>query len=272
MPETVWNTEGFPHKIFWHCETKSFDGKSWNPPIMHKIFRNPKFPETQEGSPSMFFGTVRRKISPENRDTLPPLIHNFFRYQKFSETQKSSAQNFSALWDKKFPTENRDTPSLIHNFFHTRNFLKHRRVPLRIFSVLWDKKFSLEILVTSPPSIHNFFPYQKFSETQKGSRTIFFGPVRQKKSRQNRYAFRSVMLPPPMHRNIRFQIFLKQNGSPTNFFGTVRQKNSTENSDIPFLCIKFFDTRNFLKHRSVLQWNFLILRQNNFERSLLHKI
>ena len=68
--------------------------------------------------------------------------------------------------------------------------------------------------------------------------------------------------PPTMHQNFRYQNFLEtQKGSPTNFFGTVRQKKSTENSDIPFLCIKFFDTRNFLKHRSVPQRNFLVLRR-----------
>ena len=52
-----------------------------------------------------------------------------------------------------------------------------------------------------------------------------------------------------MHEKFRYQNFFEtQKGSPTNFFGTLRQKISTENSDIPFLCIKFFDTQNFLKH------------------------
>ena len=46
-------------------------------------------------------------------------------------------------------------------------------------------------------------------------------------------------------------------------FGPVRQKISTENGDIPFLCINFFDTQNFLRHRSVPNRNFLVLRQKN---------
>ena len=52
-----------------------------------------------------------------------------------------------------------------------------------------------------------------------------------------------------MHEIFHYQNFFEtQKGSPTNFFGTVRQKNSTQSSDIPFLCIKFFETPNFLKH------------------------
>ena len=38
---------------------------------------------------------------------------------------------------------------------------------------------------------------------------------------------------------------------PHEFVSNVRQKTSREKSEIPFLCIKFFDTRNFLKYLKV---------------------
>ena len=64
-------------------------------------------------------------------------------------------------------------------------------------------------IVTPPPStpllIHNFFPYRKFSEAQKGS--------------------------------------------PTKLFGTVRLKIFDGKSWYPLICIKFFETPNFRKHK-----------------------
>ena len=65
-----------------------------------------------------------------------------------------------------------------------------------------------------------------------------------------------------MHETFRKPKFSETlNGSPTKLFGAMRQKISTEISDIPFLCINFFDTRNFLKHQKIPQRNFLVLRQ-----------
>ena len=43
----------------------------------------------------------------------------------------------------------------------------------------------------------------------------------------------------------------KQKGSPTKFLGFVRQQIFVENRDVPFVGIKLFDTRSFLKHRRV---------------------
>ena len=44
------------------------------------------------------------------------------------------------------------------------------------------------------------------------------------------------------------------------FFGTLRQKKTGgKNSDFPFLCIKFFHTRIFLKHRRITPWKFSAL-------------
>ena len=75
------------------------------------------------------------------------------------------------------------------------------------------------------------------------------------------------------------RILSKQKGSSTNFIGTVRQKFFNGVSDIAFLSIKFCDTRNFLKHRSVPQRIFSVLCDTKFSAekrdtplSLMHKI
>ena len=134
------STEGFPYKIFRHCETKNF-----------------------------------RKLL-----TLPPLIHKIFRYPKLSKNRKVPLRIFSVLWDKKFSVENRDIPLLGIKFFDTRNFLKHTKVPLRNDSVLWDKTILTENRDTRPLSYSKHFSIPEISETQKGSWAKFFGTVRRK--------------------------------------------------------------------------------------------
>ena len=125
---------------------------------------------------------------------------------------------FAALWDKKFPTENSDIPFLCIKFFNTRSYLKHWMVPPRIFFGTVRRKISDGKTWNPPSLIHNFFPYQKLSETQKGPLTKIFAPVGQK-------IIEKAMMPPPMHQNFRYQNFFEpQKGSPTKFFGTVRQK------------------------------------------------
>ena len=96
-PKLVTHTEGFPYKIFRHCETKSF----WQiivilpppPPLIHKFFRYQKFCETKKGSPTKFFGTVRQQIF-YRKSWYSPLSHKVFRHPKFSETQTGSSTKF----------------------------------------------------------------------------------------------------------------------------------------------------------------------------------
>ena len=80
------NSKGIPYGNFRHCETKNF----------------------------------RRKIL-----IPPPLLSKLFRYPKFSETQhkKVHLPNFSALGDKKIrqKIENRDITLWSIKFFNTRN-------------------------------------------------------------------------------------------------------------------------------------------------------
>ena len=135
----------------------------------------------------IFFGTVTKTISKENRNT-PLLSVTFLESRKFPKHRRVPLWNPSVLWDKKFLTGNRDnpSPSFIHKIFGTRNFLKSgkflyehfcyceakqmrrkivihllssltlldtrkflkkRRVPIRSSSVLWDKNISQQVVI-----------------------------------------------------------------------------------------------------------------------------
>ena len=71
-------------------------------PLIHKIFGYQEFSETQNGSPTKFFGDVRQKVF-DRKSWYPPIMHKVFRYPKFSQTQKGSPR-FFRYWDKKFWT------------------------------------------------------------------------------------------------------------------------------------------------------------------------
>ena len=137
-------------------------------PLIHKFFRYQKFCETQKGSPTKIFGTVRQQIF-NRKSWYSPHRHKVFRYPKLMKHWWLPLQKLSALWGKKFSTEDLDTLTphptplphpLIHKLFRYQKFseTQHRRVPLWNFSALWDKKFSTENLHTPSPLLSiNFF-------------------------------------------------------------------------------------------------------------------
>ena len=75
-------------------------------PLIHKSFRYQDFSETQNGSPTMMFGTVRQKIVyrkscyhpafTENRDI--PRMQKIYRYPKIYQTEKGPLRSFSVKW------------------------------------------------------------------------------------------------------------------------------------------------------------------------------
>ena len=105
--ELLLKTIGFVHKNFWQGETKSFRPKNVTPPIVNKLFQNPKISETLKGCPWKFFGTVRQCFFDKICDTR--IMHKVFRHPKVFETLKGCPRNNSALWDRKFLTEIRYT-------------------------------------------------------------------------------------------------------------------------------------------------------------------
>ena len=115
-------------------------------------------------------------------------------------------------------------------FFDTPNFLKHWRDAHEIFWHCETKNLRLKIVILPPP-----FP------------------------------------PPLIHKFFRYQkVSETKKGSPTKFF---RYCETTiffiENRDIPFLGIKFFDTRNFLRHRRFPRRNFSNCETKIFQRKIV---
>ena len=183
----LWHTKDSPTKFFGTVRQKIFDGKSWYSPFLSiNFFATGNFlKHSTEGFPYEISRHCETKNFRRKILILPLLIHKLFRYRKISETQhrRVPLRNFSALWDKKISTETFDTPpSLLSiNFFATGNFLKHitKGFPYEIFRHCETKQFRRKNV--NPPSlIPNIFRHQKYSETQKGSSTKFFGTVRQK--------------------------------------------------------------------------------------------
>ena len=123
-----------------------------------------------------------KTILTEKRETHPSLIPNIFRYPKLFETQKGSFTKwFGTVRQNNFDGKSRKPPPLLSlTIFDTRNFLKHRRVPLRNDSV--DKTILVENRNTRPLSYPERFSIPEINETLKNSPTKIFSTVRQKKS------------------------------------------------------------------------------------------
>ena len=98
------------------------------------------------------------------------------------------------------------------------------------------------------------FRYPKISGKLKAFPTKFFQYCEAKKiNGESRY-------PPTEHKSFRCPKNPgSQRGSPANFIGSKRDINSTEKNDITLLGMKFFDGRTFLIYRSVPQRNFSAL-------------
>ena len=74
------NTKGFPYEMRQYCEPKTLTRILMPTPfLVLNVFRNRKFSETQKGSLTISFGTVKQNSCTENLDPLPPLcMKNFW--------------------------------------------------------------------------------------------------------------------------------------------------------------------------------------------------
>ena len=113
-----------------------------------------------------------------------------------------------------------------------------------------------------PPFMNKFFRYPKFSETLNGCPRIFSVLRDMKISIENRD------MPPHIHKFFLYQKFSgKRKRSFTKIFVSVLwDKKFRQNRDAPFLCMKVFDKRFFLKRESVLQWNILVQSDQKFSK------
>ena len=126
------------HEIFRHYETKIFRRKLVIPPIMHKIFRYPRFSETLKGFPRNFSALWDKKF--RRKLVIPLLCIKISRYPKTSETLKGCPRNFSALWDKIFD-ENLWYPHLCIKFFDTQVSWNIEGMPTKFFGNVRHKNF-----------------------------------------------------------------------------------------------------------------------------------
>ena len=143
--EILWNTahKGSPTKFFGTARQKIFYRKSSFSPLRHKVFRYPKL---SEGFLYEMFWYCETKQVWRKIVIPAASYPQHFSIPEFSETQKgSSSKCFDTVRQNNFDGKSWYPPPLLSpTFFDIRNFLKHRRVPLRIFSALWDKSFLTE--------------------------------------------------------------------------------------------------------------------------------
>ena len=183
--------------------------------------------------------------------------------KKFSITQFfwniegfPTPQTVSALWDNKFSKKLWDP--YYPKIFQCQNIYETQGSPLRNFSVLWDK-INYPKIVIPPFFIDNFFPYQKFSETQKHE---FFSALWGKKLPTEKGDTPSLI------RNFSIiEIFWNLEGFPYELFRYCETKKIRWKFVLPpppLLSRIVFHTRNFLKHRRVPVRSFSVLWDKKF--------
>ena len=106
LTKVFWNTEEFPMKIFGNVRRRNFDGKTWYPPLIHKLFQYQRFSENLNGPLKKFSAlsdekSWRKIVNPPSR-----LAIYFLPLQKFSGKQKAQLMKFFVLvlWGKMFST------------------------------------------------------------------------------------------------------------------------------------------------------------------------
>ena len=220
------------------------------------------FSETQKGSPSDTFGTLRRKFWQKIVLQIPLLLSiTFFDTRKILKPEGLPCV-FFRYCETKILKKNRDTPPpfLSKKISDIRSFLKQRRLPLWIFSVLWDtdldKKSWYTPLFSYPEKNfdtrsslkHRRVHLQKFWTmwdkiliAEKNDipllfvnffETRFFSEPQKGSPSKNlgtvrQQLWQKIVIPLPFLLSITFfvtRFFLKQKGSPTKTFGNVRQK------------------------------------------------
>ena len=137
-------------------------------------------------------------------------------------------------------------PPLIQTFSIPEIIATVKDSPTKIFGTE-TKNFSTENLDTPPPLLlSKFFRDQKLVKHWKIPLRNFSALWDKKISIEN------LESPPPPSYPSTFSLpedfwNTAQKGSPTKFIGTVRQKTFDGKTWYPLVCIKFFDTPNFLK-------------------------
>ena len=172
----------------------------------------------------------------EKLDTAP-FLHNW----KFSEKLKFSTRFFFAAVRQKAFDET--VIHLISNFLSEPEHFRVTMVQLRILSVLWGKKISPEDCDTLLSCPKVFFYSRNFLKHRRLS------PRRISALRLEIFDEKSQNSP------------IKHRFFQTRIFQYSETKTSMEYCDNSRLCIKFFRTRNFLRHWKDLWENFATVRK-----------
>ena len=191
------------------------------------------------------------------------LFRNIFPKKKFWNTERSLYEKFRYYETKKVDGESWCAPTFFSWTFFDINFLKQRTVHLRNVWILWDKNFQRKIVKPFPLLCMKGFDCKTF-ETQKGSRTKFFGTVSQK-------TWRRSWCPPPLFTSTFFNIknFLKHRKVPLRNVSLLGNKHfrSTVVIPRPFLSSTFSpsgklsETQKIPWRTLLVLWNKIVLRR-----------
>ena len=196
---------------------------------------------------------------------LPNLIRKIVRYQNFSNTQKgSSTEAFHTVRQKSCDRKSWYSSPLSHiKSTDIRIFLIIRRVLLRNVSVLWDSTISTEICDRRPnPFLLEIFLYGKLSEPQKLLSTKCFVTMGHNKCEELPPSpvlfikcFHTWLL--LNHRRVPVR------NVPVLRDKTILTENNVTPLP-PFSTVYYFDTRKFLQLRNVPPKNVLVVWGGKF--------
>ena len=210
---------------------KNSDGKSWySPPPLSKLFRY--------------------------RDTPPPLIQTF-SIPEIIATIKDSPTKFFDSETKNFRRK-LVIPPIMHKIFSIPQiFWNIEGMPTNIFGTVRQKNFDGKTWY--PLVCINFFDTLNFLKHWRDAHEIFRHCETKKFRRKN-------VIPPSMHKIFRYPKFSETlKGCPRNF-SVLWEKNFDGKTWYPLVCIKFFDTLNFLEHLGHAHEIFWHCETKNFRR------
>ena len=137
------------------------------PFLVLNVFRYRKFSETQKGSLTKSFGTVKQNSFTENPDNPNPLMHEKFLNQISSETMKASLRNVSLQWDKRVLGQSWCPPTFFSLTFLQKIISNTEGVLYEMFRYCEMKPFRRTIVTTVPFPILNIFRFQKELDHRK---------------------------------------------------------------------------------------------------------
>ena len=165
----------FPYDFARHCETKTFDGKTWYPPPYQKFFFLTRMFLKHKGLPSYDIfrhcstKTFRRKNVIHPSDPQISFIPDFFWITRIPPTKFFGLVRQRKRHNRVAPLP---LPILCMKFLNFRIFQNTEALPYKFFQHCGQKTFDGK--TKYPPLIINFSPYQNVSEKQGSPSRIFW--------------------------------------------------------------------------------------------------